>query len=304
MSTKIQDSLKVGDSRFDRYWQEEGFSEFYRQFRRGVKLPKSYTGIANSSEKVIKKYHLKGFQFGNWLTNDDRYNYIAAFFVCAYDLNKILKFKNSNIGLDGRLGVAFGARGYKGAVAHYESNTRVINITRYKKYIKDFFGNVIPVPKESKFKLTGGVGAVAHEYGHFLDYVFGSDFETHSSVYSLTNGRSTNRNRIKYTASKKLRNTAEDILELAYWKNPAKKVKSNYIKRIEEFTDKDYFFRRNEIFARLFEQYIGYKLSRIGIKNEFLTFTKYNEKIYLKPSELKAVAPLFDELIKEMRTYF
>lgn len=303
---KIEDTLKdVGGSVYDDYWQQNGFKQFYKTFRKGVDLPKSYLVIADNSKKITQRYHLRGFQFGNWLTNEDRFNYLAAFFVCAYDLNKVLKFKNNNIGLDGALGISFGSRGRSTAAAHFESLTNIINITRYKKVIKHpLTGRKVNVPKIKRFKFTGGVGAIAHEYGHFLDYEFGSKFETDNNYYALTNGRSIDRNPITYNNSKKMRNIVEEILSKAYWKDYSKKIKSNYIKRLEKVTDKDYFFRRNEIFARLFEQYIAYKLLKIGINNSFLVQTKYNENIYMKNSELKEIVPLFDKLIREMRTYF
>ncbi len=292
---RIQSTLENGDrSRLDKYWNDRGFRGFYKKFRKGLDLPKSLQSLPNSTEVIEKKFHLRGFQFGNWLTIEDRFNYLAALYVCLYDLNKVLKFKNNNLGLDESLGISFGARGSSAALAHYEPNKKIINITRYK--------NISGISKLIRFINTGGVGALAHEYGHFLDYYFGANYEVTNNYFALSNGRSVSFKRIPYAKNLKMRNLMEDILEKAYWRKA--NVPSAYIKRIQNFSKREYFVRRNEIFARLFEQYIAYKLKQRGINNRFLTETKYSEKIYMKPSELKRVIPLFDKLIVEMRKYF
>ena len=87
-------------------------------------------------------------------------------------------------------------------------------MTRY--YDNDRF--LSPVPKAFRFVNSGGVGAFAHEYGHFLDYFFGAKVEPYGNIYALTNGRSVNATRINYDRKKyPLRTAVEDILELAYW---------------------------------------------------------------------------------------
>lgn len=291
VSTLDDDS---GFSGLDRFWDRQGFQDFYKGFRKGSDLPKYIKENPNNVLKVQDVYKLRGIQFGNWLTQEDRYNYTAALYICLYDLNKILKFKDQNIGLDGTLGIAFGARGRSKAMAHFESANDIINMTRYN--------NDSSISKEARFLYSGGVGALAHEYGHFLDYFFGANYEPNSSVYALTNGRSTSRTRIKYLASQKMRIITEDILEQAYWTALGKP--SAYYQRIRKVTEEAYWVRRNEIFARLFEQYIGYKLNKVGINNSFLNNQKYNNIFYYNSKELQKVVPLFDTLITQMRTHF
>ena len=285
---------KSGYSGLDRYWSRSGFEAFYKRFRKGIELPNYLKANPNSVIKIQERYHLRGVQFGNWVTTEDRFNYLATLYICLYDLNKVLKFKDNNLGLDAALGLAFGARGRGRAVAHYEPSTNIINMTRYSSETS--------LPKTHRFLHSGGVGALAHEYGHFLDYYFGSKYELDNDVYSLTNGSSTHGKRIVYKASQKLRNLVEDILAFAYWDKSGKP--SNYYKRVRAASKNSYFVERTEIFARLFEQYIGYKLKLMGIENSYLTDPKYSEKIYLTTKELKEVAPLFDKLIAGMRTHF
>jgi len=300
---KIVDTLELeGGSRAERWWEDQGFVDLYKYFRKGS-IDNDLRKIEDIRD-VSKVFHLKGYQFGNWVTHEDRFNYLAALAVCLFDLNRVLKFKNNNLGLNKTLGVAFGARGVKGALAHYEPASKIINMTRY--YEANRFDK--PLAKKVRFVFSGGVGSFAHEYGHFLDYYFGARGEPHASIHALTDGRSTNPARITYDRKKMpMRYLVEDILEKAYW-DASKKGDSNYVKRIRKAIPSkhylEYFLRRNEIFARLFEQYIGYKLQKMKLTNIFLTKRKYHSVQYMTPTEMKAVVPLFDKLLIEMRKYF
>ncbi len=300
---KITDTLTHEESgsrsRMELWWRKKEFKLLYKGFR-GGSVPDAFMNKIKDVRKVEEVFKLKGFQYGNWLTNGDRFNYLAALGICLYDLNKVLKFKNNNLGFDGNLGVAFGARGVRGAMAHYEASRHLINMTRYHE-AERYDTNP---SKETLFVNTGGAGAFAHEYGHFLDYFIGQNIKTHPTIYTLTNWRSTSQRRIKYDPKKyPARAIVENILMLAYWSEEGKKD-SNFIIRVKRFGVKAYWFRRNEIFARLFEQYIGYKLKQIGIENSFLTHNKYAKQVYMTQAELKKVVPLFDELLIHIRMAF
>jgi hypothetical protein len=300
---KIVDTLKPeGGSRAERWWEDQGFSDLYQFFRKGAMEKRFYEKLKDV-RIVDEVFQLRGYQFGNWVTHEDRFNYLAALGICLYDLNRVLKFKGNNLGLDKTLGVAFGARGVKGALAHYEPSTNIINLTRY--YEENRFDK--PTEKKVRFVFSGGVGSFAHEYGHFLDYFFGSKIETTTKVYALSDGRSVDPTRIVYNQTKMpMRYWMEEILEKAYW-NKNKTSESNYVRRIKDSIPErylNYFLRRNEIFARLFEQYIGYKLQELKIQNIFLTKTKYHSIQYMTPAELKVVVPLFDKLLLQMRKHF
>lgn len=300
---KIVDTLRPeGGSRAERWWEDQGFIDLYKYFRKGAMEKRFYERLTDV-RNVDQLFHLKGYQFGNWVTHEDRFNYLAALGICLYDLNRVLRFKGNNLGLDKTLGVAFGARGVKGALAHYEPSTNIINMTRY--YEENRFDE--PTEKKVRFVFSGGVGSFAHEYGHFLDYFFGSRVETNTKAYALSDGRSTDPRRIAYDPKKyPMRLLMEDIMEKAYW-NKNKQEDSAYVKRIKKAVRGhylDYFLRRNEIFARLFEQYISFKLGELKIQNIFLTKTKYHSLQYMTPIEMKAVIPLFDKLLIQMRKHF
>lgn len=300
---KIVDTLRPeGGSRAERWWEDQGFVELYQFFRKGA-MEKRFYDKLKDVRTVHEVFQLRGYQFGNWVTHEDRFNYLAALGICLYDLNRVLRFKGNNLGLDKTLGIAFGARGVKGALAHYEPSTNIINLTRY--YEENRFDE--PTEKKVRFVFSGGVGSFAHEYGHFLDYFFGARIENHPKIYALSDGRSTDPRRINYDPAKMpMRYWMEEILEKAYW-DKSKTADSSYVRRIRKAIPKqylDYFLRRNEIFARLFEQYVGYKLQEMKIQNIFLTKTKYHAIQYMTPTELKTVVPLFDKLLLQMRKHF
>ncbi|HMT36010.1 MAG TPA: hypothetical protein PKC41_09135, partial [Chitinophagaceae bacterium] len=214
---KIVDTATIQNSRADSYWNENGFDQIYRYFRKGVDIPLKMRQKNNALD-IQKYYQLAGFQFGNWTSNEDRYNYLCALYIALYDMNKVLKFHNNNIGFKA-LSVAFGARGVSSALAHYESYDKVINITRYERNPDN--------TKVQDFIASGGIGAFAHEYAHFLDYYIGQYYELKAGSIALTDGRSINRS-VMHT--KGLRGIADEILQLAFWKAPNKE--SDLITRI------------------------------------------------------------------------
>jgi hypothetical protein len=66
--------------------------------------------------------------------------------MAFHDLANVLGIEPKFVSMNGRLGMAFAARGHGKAMAHYEPEKKVINITRY-----------------------AGAGTIAHEWGHFMD---------------------------------------------------------------------------------------------------------------------------------------
>lgn len=278
-------------SRADLYWRKSGFEDFVQYVRPGLKLPK--TLAENSNMDVVKtRFSIKDVGFGNWVTNEDRFNYLNSLIVCGYDLNKVVNF-NYNIGF-GYLSVSFGARGKGRATAHYESLSKIINITRYR----DVEGS-----KMARFLSTGGMGAFAHEYGHFLDYFAGEFLDKSTGHFAVTGGRSTAKGRTN--APGEIRKTADDILEAIIWREPDKKF-SAYYTRLTEALAKiedmgDYFIRRNEMFARWFEAWVGFELRKQGIKNRLLAQPKYDVRIYPSDAELEKVAPLFKDFCRQIK---
>lgn len=107
-----------------------------------------------TTQDLKKAFNLRDVQSGNWVLKDPM---SAKFHTeqtgnALMDLSDMLGIKDSQISLNGRLAMAFGARGtgnagFGGAAkAHYESVERVINLTK-----------------------MGGGGSLAHEWFHAFD---------------------------------------------------------------------------------------------------------------------------------------
>lgn len=102
-----------------------------------------------SPEEFATTFGFRGVQFGNWTNNDDRQAALNQAYDAFMDLADILGVSPKALSLAGELGIAFGARGGGSALAHYEPDEIVINLTK-----------------------TKGAGSLAHEWWHALDNYF------------------------------------------------------------------------------------------------------------------------------------
>lgn len=95
----------------------------------------------------------------------------------------------------------------------------------------------------------------------------------------------------------------ERLLYKIIWNSPTKH--SAYFQRLLSNKKKlgltDYFFRRNELFARAFEAYVQFKMNKKRYKNIFLAETKYDPRIYLTGTELKKLEKDFDALMAGLK---
>jgi len=100
-------------------------------------------------EDFWNKFKFRAGEFGNYMTQKERQKILNASYDAFLDLAKVLNISPESIGLNGKLAIAFGARGTGGigaANAHYEPSKIVINLTKFK-----------------------GGGSLAHEWFHALD---------------------------------------------------------------------------------------------------------------------------------------
>lgn len=107
-------------------------------------------GKAITGEDMLEKFDFKGGEFGNWLNENDRQQSLNYGYEALIDLSKALSISPEDISLGNRLSIAFGSRGSGNALAHYEPDREVINLTKMK-----------------------GAGSLAHEWGHALDDIVG-----------------------------------------------------------------------------------------------------------------------------------
>lgn len=113
-----------------------------------------------TGDDFMKCFGIRGGEFGNWTNDHDRQVNLNMAFDAFCDMADALNISRRDIGLigleTGSLAIAFGARGRSGALAHYEPEREVINLTKMK-----------------------GAGSLAHEWGHALDDYIGKMSEIH-----------------------------------------------------------------------------------------------------------------------------
>lgn len=304
---KVVDSGDVpGRGRADQYWGQNGMKIAFRpnnpSVRKGQKIPSAYK---YADIRFIEQYYnLRGIEFGNWLNQQDRANYLAGLGLALYDLHKVLGFSPKQLSVNGKISVAFGARGKGSSVAHFEPHNFVINITRYSRPDK-----VKQRPKNfDKIKLLvsgGGIGSFTHEFGHALDYFTGTYLDDINGT-AASGGHST-----RTTPDMKLmkRKSPVGLMETLLFKiirTKDNKDYSPYYKRLSKELENEgagtgYWFRRNEIFARAFEVYAQYKMNQRKAYNVFLQDTKYTSKVYLTMPEMAKLVKDFDKLLKAIK---
>lgn len=300
---KIVDHGKVsprGNS--DLYWGRVKidliFSPDDEKVRVGDKLPEGYK---YTDMRYLENYYgLRAFEFGNWLSQQDRANYLAGLGIALFDLHKVLGIKPEKLSIKNKLAVAFGARGRGAALAHFEPGSFVINLCRYSRPPQEStrptnFRRVSLILKD------GGVGAFAHEYGHALDYFGGKDVEPGDTLTLSGDDSIKPAPNAEHIKKNTLRGLMERLMYKIIWKN-AKEYTPYYQKLIKKGTSK-YYKQRNEIFARAFEVYVQYKLEQEKHKNIFLTESKYEGRYYMNEKEMKRVLPEFDALINGLKKY-
>lgn len=276
---------------------------------------------------IVETYKFGNIEFGNWVNQLRRIDFCLNTIAACYDLQKVLKFNNNNLGINGQIGLAFGARGYAKAFAHYEPMSKIINLTRDRrvdKEVKDMFGNKLVEYSKDRAtyerysaqlrKENSGYGSLAHEYGHALDYICGEMFTKydrplsggHFTLTSYNNENKAYLNFLQATLHPKMNDLQEAFIsafESFLFTGKQKDKPSGYYRRVYDFMEKrgEYWGRYNEIWARIFETYIAYKLSKIGIVNKVLVREgkgKYRNEL---KSQSRNVYPTFGEMEKNYK---
>ncbi len=313
---KFRDTGEVPKGgRQDEYWNhnrpEIQFKPSNTAIRKGSPLPTSFN--LDSERFLLNYFATRAVEYGQWLTQQDRVNYLAGWGLAMYDLHKILGFQPQQIGLFGLLSVAFGARGRGKALGHFEPNTYAINLTRFKRPAKfDYRPN--DYDRSELLFFSGGIGTFCHEFGHALDYYAGMFVEPAPHTVndkelkywiSLSFHKS---NRTKPIAELIRKNTLRGLMEKLLFKIIWKRSGeyTEYYKRVIELAEKHsknsgYWSQRNELFARAFEVYVINKMKQKGWFNIFLHHQKYESPMYLTTAEFKTVEREFDDLIRAMR---
>lgn len=98
-------------------------------------------------EDMVKDFGFRGVEFGNWVDDHSGKFHLTKCAEALNDLADVIGVNHKQISFNGRLAVAFGARGKSKALAHYEPDLKVINLTK-----------------------ENGTGSMAHEWCHALDH--------------------------------------------------------------------------------------------------------------------------------------
>lgn len=291
-SNKITDTGKdiSAGGRADRYWMINGFQHQNLRAPRFQFKPAKLAKHSDLKNYLVKEFHLTGIEFGNWTTIEHRENFTMSGVIALHDLGMITGL-GDNLGFN-KLGLSFGARGKGGsATAHFEPVYWIINLTRHER--------------GGDWGFSGGVGALAHEYGHFLDYYFGTYYNRENNQRSLTGGRLIGDfEPMKAKGADTMVGLTNRLLETIVWDHKESEHHTAYYKKLlSKFNPvtQEYWFRRNELFARSFEQYISYKLAKKGVKNVFLAKYKYETTAYLDAALLKKIVPIYDKLLRQMK---
>lgn len=287
-----QEASKGGAA--EKWWSRNGMQAYYKGMRPNLSMPSKYKDNESNVFQVRKDYNLRDIGFGNWVTMEDRINYVNSLIIALLDFDKyILKFKK-DVGF-GALTITYGQRGKKGALAHYEPANHFINISRYKEGKED---------KTIRFLATGGIQSLAHEYAHFLDFYGGQYLNKNSRIYALSGGVTIFKD--KYKVNGNLRSIMDEILNtLIFTKNGKLSAYYQTILDEKKFSNgyKSYLLSRVELFARAFETFVYYELKKKKVSNYFLTHTSYKSITYPNRNLYLKYAPMMRRFLAEYRKF-
>lgn len=131
------------------YLKEHGKNLFRPQIQKVERInPNIKNATKTTGNDILNNFGFKGGEFGNWVNQTERQEFLNYAQNAFTDLATALDIDASSLGQNNEMNIAFGSRGkgLTGAVAHFEPEKRVINMTRLK-----------------------GAGSLAHEYGHSID---------------------------------------------------------------------------------------------------------------------------------------
>lgn len=235
-----------------------------------------------TGDDFMKCFGIRGGEFGNWTNDHDRQVNLNMAFDAFCDMADALNISRRDIGLigleTGALAIAFGARGHSGALAHYEPEREVINLTKMK-----------------------GAGSLAHEWGHALDDYIGKMSEIHR--FGKLASMSLNDQKIPYCFRPVI---------LALCRNEDHKITKYYSDSsifggMFSTSGHGYWTSNEELFARAFACYVKDKLSG---RNDYLVghadvgkAEHQGKTIYVYPvgEERKQFDQKMDEMIQGLK---
>ena len=220
---------------------------------------------------LLKRYGLRGGEFGNYTSSKDRIGSINMAYDAFHDMYNAIGISAKDISLGGELSIAFGARGHGNALAHFEPDKNVINITKIR-----------------------GAGSLAHEWGHAMDWYIGMKLGLYGFMSDMSDNNATP------NSAKELVNSmmySDNGKETSFY-IASKNFDDNYKK-----TGNGYWSSGHEMFARAFACYVMDKLN--GKKSDYLVghaecATNGIDIAYPVGEERKIINEKFDKFFAEM----
>lgn len=229
-------------------------------------------GIHDTRQAVnhmMDTQRMRGIQWGNSVTDDERKHHAKMVAESFADLTDIVGLPEAFASLNGKLGLAIGARGKGGALAHYETGRDIINLTR-----------------------KGGVGSLAHEWGHFFDNALAGGGANFFSERNGSYGMQGNGEMPKaFVALAKTQGAFRSRLN--------QHVHDLVRKGVMSPGKADYWKSTTECFARSFERYVQRKLHKQDRENTYLTgLRKEGHPLWPTDAEVDAMTPAFDAIFE------
>ncbi|KGM82459.1 LPD38 domain-containing protein [Escherichia coli] len=252
--------------------------------RKGDVLPKQFSDA----------FGFRGVQFGNYVEGPRRQADLNRAYDSLHDLAEVLNVPTKALSLNGRLGLAFGARGKGKAAAHYEPGEVAINLTK---------GN--------------GPGALAHEWFHSLDNYFGRyDVSTDGKITSGGDFMTEARRVKRVFKDGRFVDAEYPVRQEVYdaFKGVIEAIKNSDMPRrsalLDEVRSKPYWSTDVEMAARAFERYVQDKARTAGVENDYLVNIRKapehntdNTWAYPTNAELDGgIRDAFDHLFSTLKT--
>ncbi|EEH5016509.1 hypothetical protein GZ330_004641 [Salmonella enterica] len=247
-------------------------------------------------EKFSGAFGFRGVQFGNYVEGPRRQSDLNRAYDSLMDMADVLKVPAKALSLNGRLGLAFGARGKGGknaAAAHYEPGAVAINLTK---------GN--------------GAGSLAHEWFHALDNYFGQyDAAREGEITSGDKFMTSNNKRWPQWNDKEkeyLHPVRQEVYDA--FKGVVNAVNKsgmvNRARRLDEVRSKPYWSTDTEMAARAFERYVQDRAKAAGVENDFLVNIRKADdhgspETYAYPTDAEldgGIRQAFDNLFRTLKT--
>jgi hypothetical protein len=259
---------------------------FERRTENAPRVGDDHRGGARMTPEAFQDaFGFRGVQFGNYVENDRRQQDLNDCYDALMDMAAVIGVPPRALSLDGKLGLAFGARGKGGKnapSAHYEGGHVVINLTK-----------------------GGGAGALAHEWFHAVDNYFAKQ-DANGASY-MTMGPKIGKVRPEMRAA-----FANIMAAIKATKVPARSA------ALDERKSKPYWSTNLEMAARSYEAYIVAKLQDQNAANDYLANIvseqfwnaqealagHENEKTYPYPTEAEmgGVREAFDAFFRTVET--